>query len=120
MARTRNVLRGLALALGTLAALAALISPALAAKSSTKIVKAQNFAFSPKRTVIHRGDRVTWRFLDAALRSKHNVTSVGAKRFKSSTDTLTGSYTVRFSRAGTYRYMCTIHPASMSGTIVVR
>ncbi len=49
------------------------------------------------------------------------MTSVGALRFKDSPNgRLTGSFTARFAKAGTYRYMCTIHPASMNGVIVVR
>jgi plastocyanin len=31
---------------------------------------------------------------------------------------LTGTYTVRFRRPGTYRYVCTIHP-NMRGRVIV-
>jgi plastocyanin len=40
-------------------------------------------------------------------------------RFRSSPTKTTGTYSVRFTRTGTYRYECTIHPASMRGTIIV-
>jgi plastocyanin len=35
---------------------------------------------------------------------------------------MTGTYSVRFTKAGTYRYRCLVHPnvAAMKGTIVVR
>ena len=45
----------------------------------------------------------------------HNVTFKG---FGSKTKT-SGSYTVRFSRGGTYSYRCTIHPG-MKGHITVK
>jgi plastocyanin len=66
---------------------------------------------------IRRGGRVTWRFVDDEV--SHNVTSVGTPRFRSSATKLTGTYTVRFRRAGIYRYVCTIH-ANMRGKVIVR
>jgi plastocyanin len=48
------------------------------------------------------------------------VTSTGHKHFKSSTTKMKGTYTVRFTTAGTYEFECTIHPASMQGKIIVK
>ncbi|MEA2297421.1 MAG: hypothetical protein QOF77_357 [Solirubrobacteraceae bacterium] len=102
-----------------LAAIAA--APSLAAGSKTHVIKAQNILFSPERITIRPGDRVTWRFLDAPLRSSHTVTSVGPRRFKDLPNgRLRGSFTVRFDRRGTYRFQCTFHPGSMNGSITVR
>jgi plastocyanin len=49
----------------------------------------------------------------------HNVTSRGKRRFASSPSMARGTYAVRFTRPGTYRYVCTIH-FGMNGTVVVR
>lgn len=93
--------------------------PTFAAGAKTRVVRAQNFAFSPSRLTIHRGESVTWRFLDAG--SPHTVTSQGARRFHDSPiGRASGSFTVRFAKAGTFHYQCTIHPASMNGVITVR
>jgi len=96
-------------------------SPSLAARSRTYVIKAQNIGFTPERLAIHAGDRVTWKFLDENLRSPHNVTSQGALRFRDSRNPrLTGSFTATFKKRGTYKFECTIHPASMNGVITVR
>jgi plastocyanin len=54
-----------------------------------------------------------------ALPVSHNVTSRGAPRFRSSPTKMTGTWSVRFAKAGTYRYVCTLHPG-MAGRVVVR
>lgn len=115
----RIAIAGIALAasLGSCAA----AGPSLAASSRTHVIKAQNIVFTPAHVAIHPGDRVTWKFLDAKLRSPHTVTSRGSQRFKDSPNPrLTGSFTVTFKKRGTYRFECTVHPASMSGVITVR
>ncbi len=121
--RRRILLAGAGAGAGAalVAALSLAAAPSSAASSKTRVIKAQNIAFTPERLTINRGDRVTWRFLDAKLLSPHTVTSVGAQRFRDSpTGRLTGSFTVRFAKPGTYKFVCTIHPASMTGVITVR
>ena len=44
--------------------------------------------------------------------------STGTRRFKGSPTKATGTYRVRFTRAGTYRYECTIH-LGMTGKVFV-
>ncbi len=120
MRRKRSVtLTGVAIA--SLASFFLAAGPSLAAHSRTYVIKAQNIGFTPERLVVHTGDRVTWKFLDANLRSPHTVTSQGRQRFKDSPNPrLTGSFTATFRKRGTYRFQCTIHPASMNGVITVR
>jgi plastocyanin len=60
---------------------------------------------------------VTWRWNDG--RTRHNVRSVGTRRFKSSTLKATGTHRVVFRRSGTYKYVCTVHPG-MDGAVRVR
>ena len=87
---------------------------ASAARSHSVILK--HIRFTPSTVAISRGQSVTFRFDDGS--TPHNVTSVGRLRFRSSSTKSSGSYTVRFTRAGTYSYVCTIHPG-MAGKVVV-
>ncbi len=97
-------------------AAAALVgSSAQAAGGKSVVLK--NIAFSPAKLTVARGTRVTFRFQDG--NTNHNVHSVGTKRFKGASTRSSGSYTVRLTKAGVYRYMCTLHPG-MKGSITVR
>lgn len=88
---------------------------ALAAATHTVTLK--NVAFHSTRVVVDRGDTVRWVWRDGVI--AHNVTSKGRMRFASSRSKNKGIYSVRFTKAGTYRYSCTIH-FGMNGTVVVR
>lgn len=78
-------------------------------------VTLKNFRFHPGTLTIHRGESVTWLWRDGE--TEHNVTFRG---FHSPTQAR-GSYTVRFARAGTFAYHCTIHvEEGMRGKIIVR
>jgi plastocyanin len=99
-----------------LLALGLLLLAAAPASAATRTVRVEDFAFKGSPTRISPGDSVRWRFLDA--NAAHNVASRGTPRFKSSPSQRSGSYTVRFAKAGTYRYVCTIHPG-MTGRVVV-
>lgn len=110
----------LALAVGAI--LAATAYPAIATPQAgaarTHVVRVKDIDYHPARLAIRRGERVTWRFLDGPA-TKHSVTSSGSHRFHSSHEQFGGSYSVRFTRRGTYRYHCTVHDF-MSGSVVVR
>jgi plastocyanin len=107
MTRARTVL------IGTLVA-AALAAPAAASGGARVTIK--NIDFHPATVRISRGQSVTWAFADSGV--SHNVTSRGRLRFRSSTSKHSGTYTVRFTKPGTYAYVCTIH-ANMRGRVVV-
>jgi plastocyanin len=94
--------------------------PVFAGDPAAAIVKLKDIKFTPGRVVISPGQSVTWEFLDADILTSHNVTSVGRLRFHSSPTMRSGSYTIKFDRSGTYKFMCTIHPASMNGEVIVR
>jgi plastocyanin len=102
-----------------LATAAAVVIPSAAfggaLSASTHTVTLKNIAFHPGTLTINRGDSVRWLWRDGE--TEHNVTSHG---FHSRTQS-TGSYTVRFTRSGTFAYHCTIHVSEgMKGKIVVR
>jgi plastocyanin len=102
-------------------ALAATVVPvagvAGAGAAGSKTVTLKNVAFSPKSLSVSKGTQVTFAFRDDG--TAHNVTSTGNKRFKTIADRTSGSPSRTFSRTGTYRYECTLHPG-MTGRITVR
>jgi plastocyanin len=112
--RSRSLLTPAAVLL----AAAAVTAPATAlagAHAAGHTVTLKNIRFHPGTLTIKRGDSVTWVWRDGSIR--HNVTG---SSFKSRTMS-TGSFTVRFTRKGTFNYRCTIHVSlGMRGTIVVR
>lgn len=110
--------RTLAAALAATAATGAVAIPALAfggARSSrVHDVVLQNIRFHPADLSIKRGDTVTWLWRDSGIR--HNVTGSG---FKSRTMG-SGSFSIRFTKSGTFNYHCTIHVhEGMVGKVVV-
>jgi plastocyanin len=99
--------------MGMLGAGAGTLAFARGREAATHTVVLKNIRFHPASLTIKRGDSVTWLWRDS---TKHNVTGPG---FKSKTQER-GSFTVRFSKAGTYNYHCTIHvKEGMKGKIVV-
>jgi plastocyanin len=107
--------------IATLAALvlaAAALIPAtalgVARSAGTHVVTLREFRFHPGTLTINHGDSVKWVWQDQV---EHNVTFHG---FRSRTQ-VHGTYTVRFTRRGTYNYHCTIHVSEgMRGKVVVR
>ena len=83
--------------------------------AATSGVDIRDFAFAPRTVEIRVGDTVRWTNRDSVA---HTATARNG-----SFDTgLLGegeSGSVRFTTAGTYRYVCTPHP-DMTGTVVVR
>jgi plastocyanin len=106
------------LAVSLAVALAAAGHSALSTAAATKTIRVRDNSFSPKTTTIAKSTLVTWRWSGDA---DHNVTSRGTKRFKSSELKSSGVHRYRFKKAGTYRYVCTVHEDSgMTGKIIVR
>jgi plastocyanin len=90
---------------------------ALPSAPSSHTVRIKDIDFHPRTMTVQRGDSVRWVWLDGT--TPHNVRSIGSSRFRSSPTKTRGTFTVRFTRAGTYRYVCTIH-FNMKAKIVVR
>ncbi|MGN6372262.1 MAG: plastocyanin/azurin family copper-binding protein [Solirubrobacteraceae bacterium] len=103
-----------ALAAGSAIALPSGAAPGGARAAGGHTVVLKNIRFNPGSIRIHRGDTVTWMWRDGPI--AHNVTGGG---FKSRTMSK-GSFTVRFTRKGTFNYHCSIHwHQGMTGKIVV-
>ena len=91
-------------------AVGAAVVPAHAGSSKTVAVK--NNSFSPTSLSIKKGDKVVWKWTQGGV--PHNVTPGSRTSSKKGF-----SYSKTFTKAGTFRYVCTIHP-SMKMTVKVR
>jgi len=85
-----------------------------ATPSETIQVSARDFMFTPASITVKAGTTVTWVNLDD---EPHTVFS-DAGLFRSSALDTQERFSFKFDKAGTYRYLCTIHPR-MLGTVVV-
>ena len=79
---------------------------------ASKTVGAFNNYFSPKKVTVSRGAKVTW----VIRQGRHNVVGRG---FSSPVLSKGKTYSRKFSRKGTYAYVCTLH-SGMKGKVVVR
>ena len=105
------------------------VTPVLAATIAVSIV---NNTFDPAEIVIAEGDTVTWT-VTTASGAPHTVTSAAADgaaqgaAFDSQADDpdltklkdVGGTFSFTFEEAGTYAYLCTVHPTEMTGTVEV-
>jgi plastocyanin len=83
-----------------------------AASSAGVIIK--NFAFKPNSSTVHVGDTITWTNQDIVA---HTATaSDGSWDTGTINKNKSGSHT--FTKAGTFAYICSIHP-NMKGTVTV-
>ncbi len=85
-----------------------------ASASAAKSVSIVNFAYSPEALSVNTGDSVTWTNKDAAPEG-HDVTGDG---LDSGLMNQGDTYSFTFEDAGSYSYICSIHP-SMTGSVEV-
>ena len=78
-------------------------------------IKMQNIQFSPKDTTVKVGQKVTWTNDD---NTDHNVTADSGADFKSKDFGNGGTFSFTPDKAGTIKYVCTIHPG-MTATLTV-
>jgi plastocyanin len=77
----------------------------------------RNIAIDPDTLRVKVGSTIKWTNYDSV---EHNVTSQGGPAKFSSKNFGEGeTYEVKVTKPGTIHYECTIHPASMNGTIEV-
>ncbi|MFD4613869.1 plastocyanin/azurin family copper-binding protein [Streptomyces sp. NPDC058440] len=87
-----------------------------AAPVSGNAVAIRNFAFSPATLKVTAGTTVTWTNQDTEA---HTVTSSGTGGPLRSPGLAThATYRYKFTKSGTYHYLCTIHPF-MTATVEV-
>ena len=103
----------LGLGIGILAGSAFTASSAHA-KPSPSMVVMKNFDFAPMTMTVAAGSTVTWKNLDG---EPHTVTSIDG-RFRSGALDENDTYTFKFDKPGTYKYLCSIHPKMLAAIIV--
>jgi plastocyanin len=94
-------------------------APASSAAVQSGIVQVayRNITIAPDTLKVKVGSTVKWTNYDAV---EHNVTSEsGPQHFASADFGESGTYEVKLTKPGVIHYECTIHPASMNGTIEV-
>lgn len=69
--------------------------------------------FAPRTTSIKSGGGVTWSNPD---KTEHNV---GGSGIVSGVIEPGGSFTYKFEQPGTYQYICTLHPDTEEGQVIV-
>lgn len=84
------------------------------AEDGKAAVHIDNFAFVPMELTIKRGTEVTWTNNDDI---PHTVLSVGTN-IRSKTMDTEGTFVYKFDKAGTFNYICALHP-HMKAKVVV-
>ena len=79
-------------------------------------IKMQNIQFAPKDVTVKVGQKVTWTNDDSV---DHNVTAQSGADFKSKDFGNGGTFSFTPDKAGTIKYVCTIHPG-MTATLTVQ
>ncbi len=86
-------------------------------QSGTVQIAYRNIAIDPDTLKVKVGSTIKWTNYDAV---EHNVTSEGgAAKFASKNFGEGGTFEVKVTKPGIIHYECTIHPATMNGTIEV-
>jgi len=86
------------------------------APTATNSVVISNFSFSPASITIKKGTTVTWTNKDSTA---HTVTENDGKDGPKSTTLDPGqNYSFTFNTAGSFAYICSIHP-NMTGNVTV-
>jgi plastocyanin len=106
-----NIIRHVFIAATLIAALE--VHAASAAEDN--VIELKNFHFMPVSMSVPAGTTVVWKNLDG---EPHTVVS-DAGLFRSGGLDQNDSFSFKFEKAGTYRFICSIHP-TMVGTITVK
>jgi plastocyanin len=88
-----------------------------AASAMKPAIAITNYSFHPATLTVQKGSTVTWVNQDEDV---HTIKGVdGPEAFNSPALDSGSRFGFTFQKAGTYRYVCTVHPY-MHGVIVVR
>jgi plastocyanin len=106
-------------AIVALAAIVALVAATASVRAASAAVSIVDFAFQPDSVTVQAGSSVTWTVTRA--NDPHTVTPLDPPTAFVGSGLLRqgDTFVVTFSAPGTYRYICSIHPEQMRGTVVV-
>ncbi|WP_158923499.1 cupredoxin family copper-binding protein [Acidisphaera sp. S103] len=109
----RDLLQSRAVRSGLL--LACLLLPAIARSDDSAQLKIDNFKFGPEKLTITKGTQVTWTNQDDI---PHSIVlnALGVRSKALDTDK---TFSYQFDKAGTFAYICGLHPF-MHGQVVVK
>jgi plastocyanin len=82
--------------------------------ADANMVVMKNFDYSPMALSVPVGATVTWKNLDG---EPHTVVSVDGA-FRSAALDQNDTYSFTFKKAGTFKYVCSIHPKMMASITV--
>ncbi len=102
---------------GSLSAMLVLIVTGAAAASGSA-VSIKDFAYSPTTLTVHVGDTVTWSNMEDSSSHVPHTATAADRSWNTGVIQPGSAGSVTFRTAGTFAYLCTIHP-DMTGTIVV-
>jgi plastocyanin len=92
-------------------------APSAPVQSGTVQIAYRNISIAPDTLKVKVGTTIRWTNYDPI---EHNVTSEGGPQtFASKNFGEGGTYQITVTKPGVIHYECTIHPASMNGTIDV-
>jgi plastocyanin len=92
-------------------------SPSEPVQSGVVPIAYRNIAIDPDTLKVKVGSTLKWTNYDSV---EHNVTSEGGpQKFASKDFGENGTFEIKANKPGVIHYQCTIHPASMNGTIEV-
>jgi plastocyanin len=94
-------------AIAATAAVATAVAVVPAQAGSTRTVAVKNNAFSPTTVKVKKGGKVVWKWTQGGV--PHNVTPAGGGAGSKTSSRKGFTFTKSFPRAGTFRYVCTIH-----------
>jgi plastocyanin len=94
---------------------ACLIAPIAARSDTDAKIGIDNFKFGPGTLTVTKGTAVTWTNDDDI---PHSIV-FGATGVRSKTLDTEGAFTYQFDKAGTFAYICGLHPF-MKGQVVVK
>ncbi|UGT39597.1 cupredoxin family copper-binding protein [Nocardia yamanashiensis] len=98
------------------AATSATTTPAGPRPAATTTVNVDDMKFSPANLTVKVGDTVQWKFSDKA---PHAVQGIGDAAMGINSPIIrTGEWSYTFTTAGTFRYLCPLHP-EMKGAVTV-